>query len=286
MEPAAARFQLEKRAMSQTFKPRLGAHCAKILLVGFTALTLGGALPAQPADELQLAYLVNFHNGALEPSVDKHGFKAMAKGHSEILNSNPTWTKQGGALEMAISKPVGTSVPASAGVWTTPVNFGPGSKFAIEATFVRPDGPHDPTNVWAVALSARTGGVPDLPALTRAAATLQVRADKARLNAPGITPPLNLDNLDSATYNRIFRENGPASFTLTFLVDRSTGKGTATLKVGDVVISKQSELTVFKATSGDPITAVGAAIVLASGDGKRASVQIREFRILTPKSSG
>jgi hypothetical protein len=271
--------------MAQRFKPLLLAHRAKILLVGLTALAVGGALPAQPADQLQLAYLVNFHNGSLEPSVDKHDFKAMAKGHSEVLNSSPAWNKQGGGLEMAISKPIGATVPVSAGVWTTPVNFGPGSKFAIEATFVRPDGPHEPGNVWAVALSARTGGVPDLPDLTRAAATLQVRADKARLNAPGVTPPLNLDNLDSATYNRIFRENGPTQFTLTFLVDRSTGKGTATLKAGDVLISKQSELTVFKATSGDPITAVGAAIVLASGDGKRASVQIREFRILTPRSS-
>jgi hypothetical protein len=249
-----------------------------------TALAVAGALPAQSASQLQLAYLVNFHNETLEPSVDKHGFKAMARGHSEIDNSNPTWTKRGGALEMAVSKPAGTSAPASAGVWV-PVNFGPGSKFAIEATFVRPDGPHEPGNLWAVALSARTGGVPDLPDLTRAGATLQVRADKARLNAPGVSPPLNLGNLGSATFNRIFRDNGPTQFTLTFLVDRSTGKGTAALKVGDVVVSKSSDLTVFKATSGDPITAVGAAIVLASGDGKRVSVQIREFRILTPKSS-
>ena len=271
--------------MKHAIKPPLLLHGAKVLLVGCIALAIGGALPAQPADKLELAYLVNFHNGSLAPSVDKHNFKAMAKGHSEIPDSSPTWNKQGGGLEMAITKPQGASEPASAGVWATPVNFGPGSKFAIEATFVRPDGPHESGNVWAVALSARTGGVPDLPSLTRAAATLQVRAGNARLNAPGVTPPLNLDNLDSATYNRIFRENGPAQFTLTFLVDRSTGKGTATIKVGDVVVSKQSDLTVFKATSGEPITAVGAAIVLSSGDGKKASVQIREFRILTPKSS-
>lgn len=272
--------------MAHAFKLPLSARGAKILFVGLAALSAGGALPAQPADQLQLAYLVNFHNGSLAPSVDKHGFGAMAKGHSEIANSNPTWSAHGGALEMAISQPEGTSDPASAGVWTTPVNFGQGSKFAIEATFVRPAGPHDPNDLWAVALTARTGGVPDLPTLTRAGATFQVRADKARLNAPGVTPPLNMDNLDSATYNRIFRSNGPTPFTLTLLVDRTTGKATASLKVGDVVVGKQSELTAFKATSGDPITTVGAAIVLARGAGQRASVQIREFRILTPKASG
>ena len=249
-----------------------------------TELTLSadGDLAAQLAGDLQLAYLVNFHNGSLEPSVDKHGFGAMAEGDSQIANSNPTWDEQGGALEMGISLPPGTPVPASAGVWTTPVNFAQGSKFALEATFVRPAGPHDPNDLWAVALTAREGGAPDLPALTRAGATFQVRADKARLNAPGVTPPLNMNNLDSAIYDRIFRANGPAQFTLGFLVDRTNGKATASLKVGSDVFSKQSDLTVFKATSGDPITTVGASIVLARGDGKSASVQIREFRILTP----
>ena len=270
--------------MGHVFKPPLSAHRAKLLLAGLAALSAGAALPAQPVGQLQLAYLVNFHNGSLAPSVDKHNFGAMVKGHSEIANSDPDWVERGGALEMAISKPAGTADPASAGVWTTPVNFPQGSKFALEATFVRPSGPHDPNDLWAVVLTARTGGAPDLPALTRAAATFQVRADKARLNAPGVTPPLNMDNLDSATYNRIFRANGPSQFTLTFLVDRTTGKATASLKVGDLVLSKQSDLTVFKATSGDPITTVGAAIVLARGDGKRASVRIREFRILTPKA--
>jgi hypothetical protein len=248
------------------------------------AHALESSLSAQPADQLQLAYLVNFHNDSLEPSVDRHNFTAMVKGDSEIANSNPAWDGQGGALEMAITLPSGATDPASAGVFTTPVNFAQGSKFAIEATFVRPDGPHDPNDLWAVALTARTGSAPDLPTLTRAGATLQVRADKARLNAPGVTPPLNLDNLDSATYNRVFRSNGPAQFTLTFLVDRSTGKATAGLKVGDLVVSKQSNLTVFQAASGDPITSVGAAIVVARGADKKATVQIREFRILTPKS--
>lgn len=272
--------------MAHAFKLPPSARGAKILLVGLAALSAGGALPAQPTDQLRLAYLVNFHNGSLAPSVDTHGFGAMAQGHSEIANSNPAWTEHGGALEMAISQPAGTGVPASAGVWTTPVSFGPGSRFAIEATFERPAGPHEANDLWAVALSVRTGGVQDLPTLTRAAATLQVRADKARLNAPGLTPPLNMDNLGSATYNRIFRANGPSRFTLTFLVDRTTGKATASLKVGDVVVGKRSDLTAFKAASGDPITAVGAAIVLSRGAGQRASVWIREFRVLTPKASG
>ena len=271
--------------MAHTFRPTLSAHGAKILLAGLAGLMTGGSLPAQPAAQLQLAYLVNFHNGSLAPSVDRHNFGAMAKGHSEIANSNPAWTEQGGALQMAITQPEGASVPASAGVWTTPVNFGQGSKFLLEATFVRPDGPHKADDLWAVALSVRTGGAQDLPILTRAAATLQVRADKARLNAPGVAPPLNMANLDSATYNRIFRGNGPTQFTLTFMVDRTTGNATASLKVGDVVVSKQSGLTVFKATSGDPITTVGASIVLSRGARERASVRIREFRILTLKSS-
>ena len=242
------------------------------------------AAEALSADDLQLAYLVNFHDGSLEPSVDKHNFKAMKKGDSEILDSNPTWDKQGGALALGISQPAGTEIPVSAGVWTTPVNFGQGSKFAIEATFVRPAGPHEPSDVWAVALTARTGGVPDLPDATRAGATFQVRADKARLNGPGLIP-LNLNNLDAATYDRVFRDNGPAQFTLTLLVDRTNGKGTASLKIEDLVVSKQSDLIDFKATSGDPITSVGAAIVIARGAGKSASVQIRELRILTPKAN-
>lgn len=270
--------------MAHALKLPRSAHWTNVVFAGLVALSAGGALPAQPADSMQLAYLVNFHNGSLAPSVDKHNFKVMAKGDSQIDNSNPAWDVQGGALAMAVTQPEGVTVPVSAGVWTTPVNFPQGSKFAIEATFVRPDGPHDPDDVWAVALTARTGGAPDLPDLTRAGATLQVRADKARLNGPGLTP-LNLENLDNATYNQLFRSNGPAQFTLGLLVDRSAGKATASLKVRDVVVSKQSDLRVFKATSGDPITSVGAAVVIASGEGKRASVQIREFRILTPKSN-
>lgn len=265
------------------FKPLLHRSAAKLLLACAIALPVGGALPARPPD-LQLSYLVNFHNGSLDPSVDKQKFGAMKEGDSDVAGSEPRWDKKPGSLELGIKQPAGTNGPVSAGVWTTPVNFGSGSKFAIEATFVSPNGPHDMGNVWAVAVTARTGNEHDLAAAVRAGATLQVRADKARLNGPGLDPPLGLDNLTQPNYDRLFKSNAGGPFTLTLAIDRTTGKATASLKIGDLVVTKDSKLGDLKPS--DTITSVGAAIVIANGSGKSASVQIREFRILTPKSNG
>lgn len=267
--------------MTHPFKPWVRPRGLKLALACLMALPLGGASPAQSAD-LQLAYLVNFHNGSLDASVDKQSFGAMKEGQSDIAGSEPRWDKKGGSLELGIKQPTGTTEPVSAGVWTTPVNFGPGSKFAIQATFVRPIGPHDPGNVWAVALTARTGNEHDVGTAVRAGATLQVRADKARLNGPGLVP-LNLPNLLPPDYDRLFKSNAGGPFTLTLAIDRATGKVTASLKIGDRLITRDSALKDLQPS--DTITSVGAAIVIASGAGKSASVQIREFRILTPKTN-
>jgi hypothetical protein len=107
-----------------------------------------------------------------------------------------------------------------------------------------------------------------------------MRGPEARLNGPGLDPGLGLKNLDPVIYNRLFKQNLAVEFTLEFVVDRTTGKGKATLKVaGATVATGESDLADFKATSGPVIATVGAGVVIARGQGKSASVQIREFKI-------
>jgi len=266
--------------MAQAYPEQAHGRGSKRFLCA--SLVLAAAMPsAAHAVEFQVIYRATFHNGSLIPTVDTLHLGALQKGDSQVPHSEPSWKNLPEALEIGIRQP--KDVTVSAGVWVTPVSFGKGSIFALRATFVRPDGPHEASNIWAVAVGARTGGAPDLGSAARTGVTFQVKGPGARMNAQGVTP-LNRPLLSTAIYNRVFRTPDPDRFTLDLLIDRASGTGKATLTVGtDVVESRPLDLKIFTATTGEPITSVGAAIAIASGAGKRASVQLREFEILTPK---
>lgn len=264
--------------MTHPFKSRISARSAKLALACLIALPAGGTLPAAPSG-YQLIYQAKLADGSLVPSIDTRKLGNLVKGDSGP-GAGATWTPFSTGLTIAVTQPAGATEPSSAGVWVTPVKFGPGSKFALEATFVSPRGPDAINDLWAVALAARTGDRMDAADAVRAGATLQVRGPTARLNGPGLDPGLGLMNISQANYDRLFKQNTPVEFTLEFVVDRATGKGKATLKVAGVMVATgESSLADFKATSGQDITTVGAGVVIARGQGKSASVQIREFKI-------
>ncbi|MFL6723211.1 MAG: hypothetical protein ACJ8E7_03620 [Sphingomicrobium sp.] len=268
--------------MAQAYSPRARRSASK-LFVGASFIFASLLPTAAYAVDLKVVYLATFHNGSLVPTVDTLHLGALQKGDSKIAHSEPTWKNLPEGLEIGIKQPKDVTDIVSAGVWVTPVHFTKGSIFALRATFVRPAGPHDATDIWAVAVGARKGGAPDLGSLARTGVTFQVKGNGARMNAQGVTP-LGLTLLPPATSDRVLRTTDPEKFTLDLLVDRVTGTGKATLTIGnDVIVSKPLVLKVFTATTGEPITSVGAAIAIASGQGKRATVQLREFRILIPK---
>lgn len=239
---------------------------------------------AAGADELQLVYLANFHNGSLDPSLDKLHIGALQKGSAEVPDSNPLVTPMEGTIELKVTKPSAASDLVSVGVFATGsnVHFDQGSKFEIQATFIKPKGPHEPGTVWASGLSARTGNNRDLADEKRANVTLQSRGTGCRMNVLVVDTPARQD-LEQPICDMIFGAH-PQPFTLDLIVDRISGASTATLKVGSHVFTKKASFTEFKKDSGPPITAVGPALAINTADKKTASVLVREFRILTPKS--
>jgi hypothetical protein len=263
------------------------SHWARIskVVVAAALLCSAGPLAAEPSEHLQLAYLASFGNGSLDSSVDRLGIGPLKPGHSQVAQSNPAWTPQQGAFLLTITRPAQYSAgPLGLGLWATPVSFGQGSLFGMRGTFISPVGPHQAGNLWGVTLSARTGGINDLLAETRVAVSFQVRANAARLNVVGADPAPNLPNVPQAIYDAIFDQSDPQPFTLELLVDRITGEGKASLKVGDAVFSHEFRFAAFKPDSGPVVTAVGPSIAIANAPGQSASVRVRDFEILLPRT--
>jgi len=253
------------------------------LFVGASLFLAGVApIPANAA-ELRLVYLATFHNGSLDPSVDKLHIGALQKGDAEVPDSHPLVTPKEGTIELRVTKPDSASALVSVGVFATGpnVHFDQGSKFEIQATFIKPEGPHEPGTVWAAALSARTGNNRDLAAEKRANVTLQSRGTGCRMNVLIVDTPAKQD-LEQQICDMIFGAH-PQPFTLDLIVDRTGSESTATLKVGSHAFEKKVSFTFFKKDSGPAITAVGSALAINTADHKTASVLVREFRILTPK---
>lgn len=268
--------------MAETY-PQPWRSSGSKLLIGASMISASLFPSPARAVDLQVVYRATFHNGSLVPSVDTLHLGELKKGDSQTPHSEPSWNNLTEGLEIGIRQPKDATDIVSAGVWVTPVRFAKGSIFALRATFVRPAGPHDASDIWAVGVGGRTGGVPDLGSAARTGMTFQVKGPGARMNAQGVTP-LGLPLLPAVTYNRVFRSSDPEKLTLDLLIDRVAGTGKATLTVGnDVVESRPLDLKAFTATTGEPITSVGAAIAILSGAGKRATVQLREFEILTPR---
>lgn len=259
----------------------------RILMIATTVvLAIGPAAPVSAArfEDLQLVYHATFGNGSLQSGIDPLKMGALKFGNTGEAGINPSWTPSNGDYEIGVTRPTGLTGPAvAAGIFASPVSFDVGSVVGLRATFVAPMGPHNSSDVWAIAVIVRPGGVQPLAADPVAAVTLQVRSAGARLNTPGASAGAGFPNVPQYVYDTIFSPTDPQPFTLEMLVDRIHGRGEATLKVGDAVYSRTYEFAVFRANSGPSITNVGANIAIASGAGQTASVRVRDFQIFSSK---
>lgn len=240
-------------------------------------------IPDSPSStEPRLAYQASFPNGSLESSVDKLNVGPMQPGDTGIAGSNPTFEHRPGEIFVSITRPIGLApelIPA-AGLWATPVNFGPGSVSRISATYRAPVGPL-PGGGFAIGINAKTGNKDDLTTDTRIAVTINVRPGfVVRLNVPfGATQPTAMP-LPQAIKDAIFSTSDPQPFTLELTIDREQGQGTAKLLVADQVFSLSFTLADFRADGGPAITAVGPGIAVnQNAPGQTASVHVRDFRI-------
>lgn len=244
-------------------------------------------MPPADSKNLELAYLASFPNGSLEPSVDKLGLGPMKIGHTDVSGIDPTATPQNGSFLLGVTNPSVSYPEIYSGLFVTPVEFGPGALFSARASFIAPDGPFPAPGVvtWVVGLTVRHGGAVANINEPRAGVTLQIREGGVRLNMPGSDPALNLPNMEQDRFDAIFDQQNPAPIMLELLVDRTTGTGQGTIKIGDFpAVSKTATFRDFKANSGPTITAVGPVIVVAKPAGTRASVQVRDFRLSVPKT--
>lgn len=252
---------------------------------GPRSLLIVVALSAATFADTTLVYNASFGSGSFAPSVDKLDIGPLTPGDAEVAGANPTATVDNGEVVLSVTRPTAlASGVVSSGLFATGLSFDQGSLFGLQATFIRPVGPI--SGGWAAAaLNARTGDESDLFGETRVNATLNVRAGgTARLNVPlGATSQTFVD-VPAPVYEAIFRPNDPEPFTLQLLVDRVSGNGRASLKVGAFpVLSRSFQLSQFQANSGPPITAVGPTIANANAPGQTVSVHVRDFRIYAGK---
>lgn len=239
-----------------------------------------------PPDHLNLSYLASFPNGSLEPSVDKLGLGSMQIGHTDVADINPTAIPQDGTYRLEVTNPSPSFKETYSGLFVTPVDFGTGTLFSARASFIGPVGPLPGAGVlWAIALMVRSGGAVASINEPRAGVTLQVREGGIRLNVPGAEPALDLDYMEQDRLDAIFDSDNPAPITLELLVDRITGTGNASVRIGDFPEESHAyNFKVFKTDSGPTITAVGPAIAVASPAGTTASVRVRDFRLSVARS--
>lgn len=252
--------------------------CGKRFKTLTRSLVLVIALSAATFADTRLVYNSSFGDFSLSPSLDTHDFGTPLPGSTEVAGANPTVTTGDGEVVLSVTRPsdLASGVVVSSGLYITPVRYGPGTILGLQGTFVKPVGPT--SGGWAAVLNARTGNERDLPAEIRVNASLNVRpGETARLNVPfGATSQTSAD-LPPDMYDAIFRHDEP--FTLQLLIDRVSGNGTASLKVGDLPpLSKTFQLSQFLANSGPNIEAVGPAVANANAPGQ-VSVRVRSFRM-------
>lgn len=253
--------------------------CGKRFKTLARSMALVIALSAATFADTKLVYNASFGDYSLSPSLDTHEFGVLQPGDTGVTGANPTVTTGDGEVVLSVTRPadLASGVVVASGLYATPVTFGPGTILGLQGTFIGPLGPT--TGGWAAAvLNARTGDERDLPGETRVNASLNVRpGETARLNVPfGATSQTSVD-LPPPVYDAIFRHDEP--FTLQLLIDRVSGNGTASLKVGDFpVLSRTFQLSQFQANSGPDIKAVGPAVANANAPGQ-VSVRVRGFRI-------
>jgi hypothetical protein len=238
---------------------------------------------ATSISDLALVYHASFDDGTLNPSFDPLGYGPLRIGDGEIAGTNPLGLLEDQGLTLGITHPASLVGLTNVSATLTPVSFGPGSIVGMRAVYAVPVGPHGTGDVWAVVLGVRTGGVDDIATNTRAAATLQVRGNGARLNTPGSSVPGNSQNVPQDVYDALFPAipdpNSPATFTMDLIVDRVTGASIATLYVRDFVVSQTVLFSAFGPDGGLTITNIGVALAMNTGSGTSASVGLLDFQV-------
>lgn len=250
-------------------------------------------VPGAPA--LKLVYHGAFSGGSLNCFMDRiHSTpQALQQGDGQVpgQTSNSSAGAQGIVLHLTTPDPIplipgdpdGNTQTSSVGLFSTGLNFGPGTFFSTRATFVRPNGPFGGKS-WAVTLNARTGDKNDLGTEKRLNMTLRFRSGIATLNAFENGQLLKSTPVPAAVYNSIVSSSQP--FTLELIVSRVTGRGAAILTTaGASPLPLQFGLTSFGSISGPVISAVGPALANCCAPGKSTSVELTDFQILVHPST-
>lgn len=253
---------------------------------GFAALLIcaltTNVVADQPSPNLQQVYHVTFGGGSLDSGVDPLQIGLLKAGDAQVSGSNPVASVSNGYTDLSVTRPSGASGIVSSGLYATPIEFGPGSVFRVQATFEMPPGPS--TGGWASAVSARTGGVDDLAAEMRVVAGLSARPNgTARLNVPFGAQSSAFVDIPQDLYNDLFHSTHHQKYTIALLVDRRSGMGKASLFSNGSILSVDFVLSQFKATSGPVITAAGAAVANGSATGATVSVRVTDFRLFADR---
>ena len=213
----------------------------------------------------------------------------LQQGHGHVDGSVPTGTPTPDGLLLAVTAPPtipGDKTP-SIGVFSTNLDFGPGSVFAVQATFQEPTISFlDPSaRAWATSVTARTGGQDDLKSEARLNVSVRVKGATASMNIIEVDQNGGgqRDNkvIDGELKANIFEKHLP--YTIRLSVDRMTGKGQATLTSGNQTLSSKTfDLAIFLPSSGPTITAVGPTLANCCVPGAKVTVLVSDFRISRP----
>jgi hypothetical protein len=232
-----------------------------------------------PNGSLECGY-VDYIHGTRQPM--KYGDGRVADTTGILFGAAPS-----GALAMGLTapNPIQPDTTPSVGVFSTDLNFGSGRVFTTQATFRALDGPRLPGNGWAVGVAARTGDENDLESDTRLAVVFRILEDKgAVLRVLEADDRLDQRPVDDGVVASIFNRTSPQPFTLKLVVDRQTGKGAASLTAGSYVLEFPFEMKTFLATSGPPITTIGASVANCCAPGRTVYAEVSDFQILVPSS--
>ena len=213
----------------------------------------------------------------------------LVVGDGQVDGSDPSGTPTDDGLLLSVTAP-GTipddKIP-SVGVFSTNLDFGPGSVFSVQATFQNPTISFlDPSaRAWATTVTARTGGQDDLKSEARLSVTVRVKGAAASMNIIEIDQngggPLGNQVIDGELKANIFEKHLP--YTITLSVDRTTGKAQATLTSGSEKLPLGPfDLTTFLANSGPIITGVGPAVANCCVPGAKVTALLSDFRISQP----
>jgi len=250
-------------------------------------------VPGAPA--LQLAYHATFTGGSLDCFMDRirPTPQALQKGDGQVPGETVSFTggTQGLVLGLTAPSPIppipghaadDTQTP-SVGVFSTGLNYGPGTFFSARATFKAPNGPFG-DGAWAVGLNARTGGKDDLWSEHRLNVTLKFKKGAASLNVFDDGASAGTSPVPAGFYKSIISSSQP--FTIELIVNRMPGLGAAILTTaGAAPVTLQFALKNFGPKSGPVVNAIGPALATCCVEAMPLSVELTDFQILVHPST-